>query len=248
MVNCEDVQSWVWSVTAADLERGDRMDARLHIARCGACAAAEKEARSLDAHLCAAVLSEPIDTEAVRRHVLARVCGSKRTWLTRTVAMRMAAAVLFVITAAGAWVALISSTPLETLARQHHRDEVLGVDRQPWVTEQGEIVSLLGARINASPSDAIAVVANSQVRAARLCQVGGVRQVHLLLAGPQGPVSLFICLDAGRRHILASEVAARDGLRSAAVASDHLTVIVVGPMSDEDATQLAKRTWSALVT
>lgn len=244
MMNCEEVKLLIWSATAADLDRGDRMDARMHIARCPACSTAEREARSLDARVRAAVRSEPIDTDTVSRNVLAQVRGRRKSW-PRIIALRGAAAVLLFIIAAGAWVLLLSLTPLETLAEQHHREEVLGDHHPVWITEQSEIANMLSAQFDARSARAV-LVASGRLRGARLCRVGGARQVHLLLEGRRGPVSVFLCRDTGRRKILASEGVSADGLRSAAVASDHLTVIVVGSMSEDEAERLAGQSWSEL--
>lgn len=243
-MRCEDVEQWIWSTTAADLDRGDRMDARMHIAGCPACSAAEREARSLDARVLAAVQSEPVDTETVCRNVLAQLRGRRKP-SSRIIALRVAAALLLFITAAGAWVSLRLSTPLETLAEQHHREEVLGDQNPVWITEQTEIVAMLSTQMNSQSGPAI-LVSGGRLRGARLCRLGGARQVHLLLEGRQGPVSVFLCRDTGRRNVLAAGRASAGSLRSAAVASDQLTVIVVGPMSEDEAERLAGRSWSAL--
>lgn len=243
VMNCEEVHGWLLGSTPADLEIGDAPDVRMHIDHCPSCAAAEKEIRSFDASLRDAVRSEAVDDRDVRHEILGRI-RERRGRLPAAV-LRVAAAALLAVTALLAWTSSREPAPLETLALRHHREEVLGRERLAWVSDQKAIIRLLAERVGA-PSANVSQVVSGRVRAARLCQLDGKPQVHLLVDGPAGTVSLFICRDPATHRVVASSTTASGSLRSAAIASNHLAVIAVGPVSEREAMRLARETWSTL--
>ncbi|MFA6958994.1 MAG: hypothetical protein WC538_24240 [Thermoanaerobaculia bacterium] len=243
MLNCADVRDRLQTLTRVDLRQDDQL--RLHVAQCAACASADRAAQVLDDSLREAVLRDSVPTHDVRQAVLRRIDRAEPREGSRAFILRVAAALLLVLAGVGTWLVYRSVAPFEALARRHHQDEVVSAAAQEWITEPEGIAGLIGERIDASPAGARAVVAN-HVYAGRICRVGDARLVHLLATDGRGPVSIFICRDTRRRDLHASDDGSGDGLHSAVMASVDLTVVVVGPISENDANRLAKTAWSAL--
>jgi hypothetical protein len=187
-MNCAAVLNLAPLYLTGELEQERADELTAHIKDCASCAWELGQQKAVDALVRETVLAEAVDSSRVEHNVRLVVGepvgrGSGRRWMF---ALAGLAAVLLL------GVFLMRARPVYAAAAKDHRLEIVELQPRKWSTDRAAIAALAQRQgVSDSAIDRIAPV-GYHVAQGKLCFLDGKIFLHLVYAGGEGKLSVFL--------------------------------------------------------
>jgi anti-sigma factor RsiW len=200
-MNCSDVQYLMPLYLSGELDSASMAQFDRHAGECPACSRQMEEQQELDRGLRMALLSEAVDTTALRTRVLADIkrehslVTAKTTRYPIRIAFAVAAVLLIMIVLSAAH----RDNARCEQASADHVDEVVMARPRAWRTEDSSIEQLIAQRIAARPQLEQLAIPGFKLLRGKECGIAKSRYIHLVYGNGSQQISMYLLAgsDAG---------------------------------------------------
>jgi anti-sigma factor RsiW len=196
-MNCSDLQYLMPLQLSGELDSASMAQLERHVNECPACQEQIEEQQDLNKGIRAALLSESVDTTALRMRVLNEVKGKGTVSIINTarhpirIALAVAAGLLIVL-AVGA--ANRDNARYEQ-ASLDHVDEVVRAGHREWRTQGNSIGQLISQCMKTPPQLEQLSIPGYQLLRGKECGISRSRYIHLVYSNGAQQISMYVLED-----------------------------------------------------
>jgi len=193
-MNCSDVQYLMPLHLSGELDSASMVQFERHVDECLACRKEIEEHQELNKGMRAALLSESVDTTAVRRRVLADIKGERTASIVATarhpfrIAFAIAAGLLIILTIGATYG---DNTRYEQ-ASLDHVGEVVRAQHVEWRTQSSSIGQLVSQCMKTPPQLQQLAIPGYQLLRGKECGIAKRPYIHLVYGNGAQQISMYI--------------------------------------------------------
>ena len=193
-MNCSDLQYLMPLQLSGELDSASMAQLERHVNECPACQEQIEEQQDLNKGIRAALLSESVDTTALRMRVLTEVKGKGTVSIINTarhpirIALAVAAGLLIVL----AVVAANRDNARYEQASLDHVDEVVTAGHREWRTQGNSIGQLISQCMKTPPQLEQLSIPGYQLLRGKECGIAKTPYIHLVYGNGAQQISMYI--------------------------------------------------------